>query len=268
MSNEKIAELLKSAKRIVVKVGTSSLTYDNGKLHIRSMELLVRQLADLKNSGKEVLLVSSGAVGAGLGKLNLMKKPCAVPQQQALAAVGQGILMQNYEKFFGEYGVNVAQVLLTKEDMADQVRLTNIRNTFDALFDYDVVPVVNENDTITFSELDLKVGDNDTLAARVATVVNADLLILLSDIDGLYTSNPHEDENAQMISVVHELNDEIYAMAGGSGSSLGTGGMLTKLKAAKIANEAGIAMVLTNSATESVLYDIIHGNWHGTYFAT
>lgn len=259
-----IRERLKNARRIVVKVGTSSLTYANGKLHIRRIELLARQLADLQNSGREMILVSSGAVGAGLGKLGLAARPRVMPQIQALAAVGQGILMQNYEKFFGEYGINVAQVLLTREDFEDSGRYASLENTLAALLDYGVVPIVNENDTTVFREL--KVGDNDTLAALVAGAVQADMLVLLSDIDGLYTADPRSEAAAELIPVVYGVTPEIEAMAGGKGSSLASGGMATKLKAAKMANAAGVPMVLTNSSYDNVLIDLLEGIPQGTIF--
>lgn len=259
-----IAKRLRDARRIVVKVGTSSLTYNNGKLHIRSMELLVRQLADLKNSGKEILLVSSGAVGAGLGKLDLQAKPREMPKVQALAAIGQGLLMQNYEKFFGEWGVNVAQVLLIKEDFEDSGRYANIKNTLAEIFAYGAVPIINENDVTVYQEL--KVGDNDTLAALVAGAAEADLLVLLSDIDGLYTANPRTDVGAKMLSVVYGVTPEIEALAGGTGTELGSGGMMTKVKAAKMANKAGMPMVLANAAEENVLLRLLDGEQLGTVF--
>jgi glutamate 5-kinase len=264
MERSVIAKRLRDARRIVVKVGTSSLTYNNGKLHIRSMELLVRQLADLKNSGKEILLVSSGAVGAGLGKLDLHAKPREMPKVQALAAIGQGLLMQNYEKFFGEWGVNVAQVLLIKEDFEDSGRYANIRNTLAEIFAYGAVPIINENDVTVYQEL--KVGDNDTLAALVAGAAEADLLVLLSDIDGLYTANPRTDAQAKMLPVVHGVTPEIEGLAGGTGTELGSGGMMTKVKAAKMANAAGMPMVLANAAEENVLLRLLDGEQIGTVF--
>lgn len=262
--DKSISEKLIGAKRIVVKVGTSSVTYANGKLHIRRIELLARQLADLHNSGREMILVSSGAVGAGIGKLGLSARPRVMPQVQALSAVGQGILMQSYEKFFGEYGINVAQLLLTKEDFEDGARYSSLENTLAALLDYGVVPIVNENDPTVFREL--KVGDNDTLAALVAGAVQADLLVLLSDIEGLYTADPRSNDAAELIHTVHGVTEEIEAMAGGAGSGLATGGMATKLKAAKMANNAGVPMVLTNSLRDNVLLDLADGKLFGTIF--
>lgn len=264
MERAEIAHKLHDAKRVVVKVGTSSLTYSNGKLHIHSIELLVRQLADLKNSGKELLLVSSGAVGAGLGKLDLPAKPKELPKVAALAAIGQGILLQNYEKFFGEYGVNVAQVLLIKEDFEDEERYANVCNTLSELFAYGVVPIINENDATAFREL--VVGDNDTLSALVAAAVQADLLILLSDIDGMYTADPRTDADAKLLPVVEAITPEIEAGAGGSGTNLATGGMMTKVNAAKIATAAGIPMALANSAEPDVLLRLMDGEALGTVF--
>ncbi|MGI5825057.1 MAG: glutamate 5-kinase [Bacillota bacterium] len=253
-----------AAKRVVVKVGTSSLVYANGKLNFRAFDLLARQLADLKNSGRQVVLVSSGAVAAGMGKLALAEKPSEISKKQALAAIGQGFLMQVYEKFFGEYGINVAQVLLTKEDISHRDRYLNAGNTFNALFDYDILPIVNENDTTSLNEL--KVGDNDTLAALTSCLVEADLLILLSDIDGLYTANPRHDKNAERIDVVEEITAEIEAMAGSAGSCLGTGGMMTKIHAAKIANSCGIPMVLADGSFPEIVFKVMKGEDCGTVF--
>ena len=262
--DSRIQKKITSAKRIVVKVGTSSLVYEDGKLNFRAFDLLARQLADLKNSGKQVVLVSSGAVAAGMGKLALSEKPSDISKKQALAAIGQGFLMQVYEKFFGEYGINVAQVLLTKEDISHRDRYLNAGNTFRSLFDYDIVPIVNENDTTSLNEL--KVGDNDTLAALTSCLVEADLLILLSDIDGLYTANPREDNNAKRLDVVEEITPEIEAMAGNAGSDLGTGGMMTKIYAAKIANSCGIPMVLANGSAQEIIFKIMNGDRCCTVF--
>ena len=259
-----IKKRIADSKRIVVKIGSSSLVHGNGAMNFRAVELLVRQLAELQNFGKQVILVSSGAVAAGMGKLKMKTKLAEIGKRQALAAVGQGILMQFYEKFFNEYGVDVAQVLLTKEDISHRERYLSVGNTFDALFEYNIVPIVNENDTTSFAEL--KVGDNDTLAALTACLVEADLLILLSDIDGLYTANPRTDENARRLDVVEEITEEIEAMAGSAGSSVGTGGMMTKIAAAKIVGDCGIPMVLTNGSTPEVLFKIFEGDSVGTVF--
>ena len=242
---------LQSKQRIVVKVGTSTLTHQTGNLNLVRMELLVRELVDLKNQGREVLLVTSAAVGAGMGRLNIQERPKEMAAKQALAAIGQGILMHIYEKYFGEFGIAVAQVLLTKDDVAHRQRYLNARNTLRQINEYGAVPIINENDPIAFDQL--KVGDNDTLAAMVAGLVDADLLVLLSDIDGLYSSDPHKDPTAKMIPVVEEITPEIEALAGGAGSKLGSGGMVTKIAAARIAVTQGIPMVLANGSHRNCL---------------
>ncbi|MGI6606780.1 MAG: glutamate 5-kinase [Peptococcia bacterium] len=251
-------------KRIVVKVGTSTLTYATGKLNLDQLERLVRELADLRHRDIEVILVSSGAVGAGIGKLGLRSKPKSIPEKQALAAIGQGILMQMYEKFFAEYGEIVAQVLLTREDITQRGRYLNARNTLLALLRLGVVPIINENDTVAYEEI--KFGDNDTLAALVAGLVDADLLVLLSDIDGLYTADPRQDSSAQLIKTVEELTPEIVALAGKSGSKLGSGGMITKIQAARIVSTSGISMIVANGSQKGVLKEIVMGENPGTLF--
>ncbi|MEA4891250.1 MAG: glutamate 5-kinase [Peptococcaceae bacterium] len=242
---------LKEASRIVIKVGTSTLTHQTGNLNLMRMESLVRQLADLKNQGRQVLLVTSAAIGAGMGRLNIGEKPPEIAKRQALAAVGQGILMQTYEKLFSEYGVAVAQVLLTKDDVADRRRYLNARSTLWQIMEYGAVPVINENDTVTFDEI--KVGDNDTLAAMVAGLVDADLLVLLSDIDGLYTADPRKDETARLIPMVEEITPAVEALAGDPGSKFGSGGMATKIAAARIAVTQGIPMALVNGSRKNCL---------------
>lgn len=249
---------------IVVKVGTSTLTHSTGKLDLRQMEQLVRDLADLANQGKKPVLVSSGAVGAGLGRLGFTKRPRTLREKQAIAAVGQGILLQMYEKLFAEYGRTVAQVLLTRDDFSDRRRYLNVSHTFSQLLEYDVIPIINENDTTAVEEL--KFGDNDSLAALVAGVLDADLLIILSDIDGLYTDNPKLNPQAQKITVVREITPEIEALAGGAGSVLGTGGMDAKIQAAKICTNSGIPMVIANGSEEGVLHKIVEGQQVGTTF--
>jgi len=250
-------------RTIVVKVGTTTLVHENGKLNISSMEKLVRVIADIKNSGKNVVLVSSGAVGTGAGRLGINGKG-DIKIKQALAAVGQGILMQFYEKLFAEYGINVAQILLTREDLEKGVRRENALNTFTTLFEFDVVPIVNENDTVAVEEIVF--GDNDTLAAVVAKLINADLLVMLSDVDGLYTLPPHEP-GAKKISYIKEITPEIEALAEGSYSGFGTGGMQSKIKAAKIATESGIAMAIIDGEKPSDIYGIIDGSGcSGTFF--
>ncbi len=257
-------EQLAGVNRLVVKVGTSMLTHETGKLNISRIETFVRDMADLANSGRQVILVSSGAVGAGLGKLGLKEKPKTIPEKQAAAAVGQGLLMHIYEKLFAEYGYVVAQVLLTKEDMSDRRRYLNARNAFFKLLSFGVIPIVNENDTIATEEI--RLGDNDTLSALVAGVVDAELLVLLSDIEGLFTANPKEDKDARLIEMVTEITPEVEKLAGGAGSNMGTGGMITKLQAARIANTSGIPMIIADGSKRGQLQDIVHCRTIGTLF--
>ena len=261
---DKINILLSRAHRLVVKVGTSTLTHATGKLNLFQLEQLVRQIADLKHQGREVILVTSGAVGAGMGRMGLTERPRTMPEKQAMAAIGQGLLMHMYEKIFSEYGQVVAQVLLTKDDITNRERYLNGRNTLLALLQLGVVPIINENDTVVYEQI--KFGDNDTLAALVAGLIDAELLILLSDIDGLYTANPRIDTNAQLVPLVEEITPEIEMLAGDPGSKLGSGGMLTKIQAAKIACNSGIPMVLANGSRENVLRDIVLGLNPGTLF--
>lgn len=250
--------------RIVVKVGTSTLTHSTGCLNIRHMELLCKTLADIKNAGNEVVLVSSGAVGMGVGKLHLQRRPSDMPTKQAAAAVGQCELMYTYDKLFGEYNHTVAQVLVTGEDIADARRHHNIETTLARLLELGALPVINENDTVATEEI--AVGDNDRLSAVVAVSVKADLLVLLSDIDGLYDSDPHKNPNAVLIREVRSITPDIVARAGGAGSAQGTGGMSTKLYAARIATGSGIPMVIANGANPACLYDILAGRSVGTRF--
>ncbi len=250
--------------RIVVKVGTSTLAHATGHLNIRRVEELCRVLSDLKNAGHQVVLVSSGAIGMGVGKLGLKTRPTDMPGKQAAAAVGQCELMYTYDKLFGEYNHTVAQVLLTGEDVENAGRRLNATNTLSRLLELGALPVINENDTVATHEI--AVGDNDTLSAIVAECVSADLLVLLTDIDGLYTADPHKVKDAKLISCVEGVTPEILALAGGKGSDLGTGGMATKLRAAQMANSAGIDMVIANGETPEVLYDIIAGKEVGTRF--
>mgnify|MGYP003228831184 FL=1 len=231
---------ISNKKRIVIKLGTSTLAHKTGKLNIRRMNNLVRVLADLQNSGKELIIVSSGAIGLGVGKLGLRHKPEDTPTKQAAAAVGQCELMYLYDDLFDNYGITVAQILLTKT-IIETERQKNVENTFDKLISMGVIPIVNENDTVAIDELELEIGENDSLSAIVAKLAKADLLIILSDIDGLYDSDPHKNPEAKLIPVVTEINEHIENIAGGAGTSLGTGGMATKINAAKIANEAGSA---------------------------
>ena len=250
--------------RIVVKVGTSTLAHSTGRMNIRHVEDLVKVLSDLKNAGHEMILVSSGAIGMGVGKLNLPGKPSDMPTKQAAAAVGQCELMYTYDRLFLQYNHTVAQILLTGEDVDHSERRENFENTMERLLELGALPVINENDTVATAEI--KVGDNDTLGAIVARCVKADLLVLLSDIEGLYTADPRKDPSAKLIPVVEEVTPEIEALAGGVGSGLATGGMATKLRAAKMVAEVGCDMIITNGEHPEVLYDIAEGRAVGTRF--
>ncbi|MBQ8533817.1 MAG: glutamate 5-kinase [Clostridia bacterium] len=252
--------------RIVVKVGTSTLAYQTGHLNIRHMEALCRVLSDLKNSGHEVILVSSGAIGMGRAKLGLKKTVDDMPAKQAAAAVGQCELMYTYDKYFAEYGHIVAQILLTKSDTDHADRYQNFKNTINRLLEMEVLPIINENDTVSTEEI--AVGDNDTLAAIVATGADADMLILLSDIKGLYTADPHTDPDATLIKEVNELTDEIKALGKGAGTQLGTGGMHTKLHAAEICMQNGIDMIIALGEDPEILYDAIEKKNVGTLFTS
>lgn len=250
--------------RIVVKVGTSTLTHETGRINIRRIENLCKVLSDIKNAGHELILVSSGAIGLGVGKLNLKQKPNDMPTKQAAAAIGQCELMYLYDKKFLEYNHIVAQILITGMDFDNETSSMNFQNTLNRLLELGVMPVINENDSIVTDEI--SVGDNDTLGAIVAKTAQADLLILLSDIDGLYTANPREDKNAELIDVVFSITPEIEQLAGNKGTSLGTGGMITKIKAAEIAMDAGIDMIITNGMHPDNLYRILDGEKVGTKF--
>ncbi len=250
--------------RLVVKVGTSTLAYANGRLNIRLVEKLCKVLSDIKNSGVEVLLVTSGAIGMGVGKLMLPERPKDLPSKQACAAVGQSELMYVYDKLFSEHHHVVGQVLLTGNDVEDPRRCKNVETTLLRLLELGALPVINENDTVGTEEIEI--GDNDTLSAIVARLVKADLLVLLSDVDGLYDKDPHKHADAKRIAAVKGITKEVEALAGSVGSSLGTGGMETKIKAAKMANEAGIEMVIALGETPEVLYGILEGNAPCTRF--
>ncbi len=254
----------KEVKRLVVKVGTSTLTYDTGKINIRRMSMLARVLSDLKNAGMEITLVTSGAIGVGVGKLGLTQRPKDTPGRQAAATVGQCELMFLYDKFFSEYGNTIGQLLVTRDDFENEERRGNLKNAFMKLFEYGAIPVVNENDSVAVEEIVF--GDNDSLSAHVASLTQADALIILTDIDGLFSSNPREDENAVLIHTVEELNDDIFALAGGTGTSRGTGGMITKLHAADIATKAGIDTVVMNGSDPEDIYKVLDGRQLGTLF--
>lgn len=250
--------------RVVIKIGTSTLTHSSGRLNIRHFGELCKVVSDIKGAGNEVLIVSSGAIAMGVGKLSLGKKPEDIPSKQAVAAVGQCELMYNYDKFFGEYNHTVAQILITQEDIENPDRRKHFTDTAERLLQMGALPVINENDTVATSEM--TVGDNDTLSAFVAVSVKADLLILLSDIEGLYSADPKKQSGAGLIPVVEQIDDKIMAIAGGAGSALGTGGMYTKVCAAKYCMENGVDMVIADGSDANVLYDITEGKPHGTLF--
>ena len=258
---------IKDKKRIVIKVGTSTLTHKTGRLNIRRLEKLVKVISDLQNSGKQIVLVSSGAVGLGMAKLGMQSRPTETQLRQACAAVGQCELMNIYDKNFSEYNITVAQMLLTKY-IVDSPRKNNVENTFEQLISRNVIPIVNANDTIAIDELELDFGENDTLGAHVAVWSKADMLVILSDIDGFYDSNPKLNSNAKLIPVVNEITDDIRNLAGDAISGLGTGGMITKINAAEMAINSGIDMAILNGRNPNVLYDLFDGREVGTIFTT
>lgn len=264
--NEKIRETLKDKKRIVIKIGSSSLTHpDTGYLDLIKLEILVREISDLRNQGKDVILVSSGAIMVGSKTMGYKKKPDKLSEKQACAAIGQAKLMMIYQKLFAEYNQVASQILMTKNTMLNNVNRLNAKNTFNELLHMGAIPIVNENDTISTYEIEF--GDNDTLSAVVAALVEADLLILLSDINGLFTDDPHKNPDAEFIHVVDSLDDKLKAMGKGStGSNVGTGGMATKLAAAEIASAAGTDMIIANGKDFHVIHKIIQGKDYGTLF--
>ena len=251
--------------RIVIKVGTSTLAHPTGHLNIRRVENICKILSDIKNAGNEVILVSSGAIGMGVGKLGLRSRPSDIPTKQAAAAVGQCELMYTYDKLFNEYNHTVGQLLITGDDVKNETRHNNFTNTINRLLELDAIPIINENDTVATNEI--VIGDNDTLAAIVSECVKADKLVLLSDIDGLYTSDPHKDPNAKLISLITKIDDSVRALAGGSAGDQGTGGMTTKIQAAEICMNCGCEMIITNGNDPENLYLIVDGNQVGTTFA-
>lgn len=262
--SEILSDVAKS-QRIVIKIGTSSLTYPNGGMNLRRIDRLAMILSDLMNQGKEIILVSSGAIGIGAKKMGLTERPRDTRGKQAAASVGQCELMYLYDKAFSGYSHTVAQILLTKDDIAIPRRKRNMQNTFSYLIENGIIPVVNENDTVSVEEIEI--GDNDSLSARVAELVDADLLILLSDIDGLYDKDPHRYKDAKLIERVTDI-DEVRSLAGGAGTSLGTGGMVTKLDAAELATSAGIHMIITNGEHVDAIYNILDGIPVGTLFVS
>lgn len=265
---DKLRALLKDKKRIVVKIGSSSLTHEEtGHLNLAKMEKLVRVLTDLRNQGKEIVLVSSGAIAVGRKAMGIDQKPKETSLKQACAAIGQAQLMMVYQKLFAEYSQVTAQILMTKLTMVHEVSRFNAKNTFDELLSMGVIPIVNENDTVATDELEYgDFGDNDTLSAIVAALIGADLLILLSDIDGLYTDDPRHNPDAKFVEYVPLIDEKLFSMGKDAGSSVGTGGMKTKISAAKIATDSGADMVIANGDDVYVLYDIIEGKNIGTLF--
>lgn len=258
---------LNTVKTVVVKIGTSTLTYENGKMNLRRIDKLCRTLCDLQNGGRRIVLVTSGAIGVGMGKLGLPERPDDTAKKQALAAIGQCELMFAYDKFFGEYHQNVAQVLLTADVTSQPISRRNVENTFRELLDMNVIPIVNENDTVAVDELEGRnFGDNDTLSAIVASIINADVLMILTDIDGVYDKNPKAYPDAKRLSVIEKIDDEVRAMAGGAGSARGTGGMATKIRAAEIAGRANIPTYILSGEDPENLYRIFDGEDIGTVF--
>lgn len=264
MKVKKERAFLEATRTVVVKVGTSTLSHPDGKPNFGQVEQIVRGIADLWNEGRRVALVTSGAIASGLGRMGFEERPQAIVDKQALAAVGQAVLMRLYERLFGEYGRTVAQILLTREDLEDPVRRANARNTINRLLEWGVVPVINENDTVAVEEINF--GDNDNLSALVARLIGADVLVILTDIDGLYTADPRHAEDARLLSVVAAVTPELEAAAGGTGTRLSRGGMASKLSAARLAAEAGIPTVVAKGARRSVLREIFDGRDVGTLF--
>lgn len=258
---------LTNKKRIVIKIGTSSLSYPNGRLNFSRIEKLAYVLSAVRKKGIQVTLVSSGAIGVGAGRLGLGEKPAELAKKQALAAIGQAELIKIYQKFFSGYSQIVAQVLLTKDVLNNSVRHHNAKSTLERLLEMEIVPIINENDTISTYEIEFgEFGDNDTLSAIVAKLIQADLLIMLSDIDGLYSADPRLEDDAEIIHTVSEITPELEKLANGAGSSFSTGGMITKLAAAKICYEENIDVVITNGAEPEMIFEILKGREIGTHF--
>ncbi|MDR0288232.1 MAG: glutamate 5-kinase, partial [Clostridiales bacterium] len=256
--------LLSNVKRIVIKIGTSSLVYKNGKVNFKRLDMLTRVISDLTNQGKEIILVSSGAIGLGVNKLKLKKKPDTVSGRQAVAAVGQCTMMQIYGNFFGDYDLHTAQLLLTRDVVEKDAMRVNAVNTFEELLKMGIVPIVNENDSVAVDEI--KFGENDKLSAIISILASAGLLIILTDKDGYYDKNPNEFDDARLIHSISDLSEKVEAAAGGSGSKFGTGGMLTKVHASRLAAEKGIYSVIANGDDPRIIYEIIEGKDVGTIF--
>lgn len=256
--------ILQNAKRIVLKIGSSTLTHETGKLNLRRMELLAQVLSDLQNAGKQIVLVSSGAVSCGRSRMGLHHRPASIEEKQAMAAVGQSELMKTYDHFFSAFGHTVAQVLITRYTIESPASRTNAENTLHILMQMGCVPIVNENDTVSFDEIEF--GDNDTLSAYVAVLCHADALINLSDIDGFYDSDPHANPDAKLIPTVEKIDESVYACAGGAGTDRGTGGVITKLRAAEISTSHGIPMFLCNGENPEIIYDLMQDKPIGTRF--
>ncbi|WP_110928561.1 glutamate 5-kinase [Bacillus massiliglaciei] len=254
----------KKVKRVVIKIGSSSLTSMHGEISHKKLEKLTDQIVSLKDAGYETVLVSSGAVAAGYRKLGCLERPSSLPEKQAAASIGQGLLMESYSELFLSHGYVASQILITRGDFADKVRYTNMKNTLNMLLSRGIIPIINENDTVTVDRL--KFGDNDTLSAKVAALIDADRLIILSDIDGLYSDNPRKNPHAKLVKKVHTITPEIEAAAGDSGSTVGTGGMKSKISAIKIAMASGINSFLGKAGTPDILMNALAGTAKGTYF--
>lgn len=254
----------KQIKRVVIKIGSSSLTSMHGEISRKKLEKLVEQIVELKDAGYEVAVVSSGAVAAGYRKLGCIKRPTSLPEKQAAASIGQGLLMESYSELFLSHGYVASQILITRSDFSDEKRYTNMKNTLNVLLNRGIIPIINENDTVTVDRL--KFGDNDTLSAKVAALIQGDQLIILSDVDGLYTDNPNKNPNAEMIEEVHTITPEIESIAGGADSEVGTGGMKSKIAAVKIALASGIDAFLGRAGKANILMDAVNGTAKGTYF--
>lgn len=264
----RIREKITQARRVVIKVGTSTITYDNGRFNLTNLEHLCRSIANQMNQGREIILVSSGAIGVGVGRLRLSQKPSTIRDKQAIAAVGQCELMSMYSRLISDYNYTVAQILLTKDDIDDPITRENICNTFQALLEKEIIPIVNENDTVSTREIyhNGTFGDNDSLSAIVAGLIGADLLIILSDIDGLFSQDPRTHDDAQLINTVGEITAEIEEIAGGEGSNRGTGGMRSKIVAARLATEAAVDTIIANGSQTRVIDSILDGDEIGTLF--